>query len=91
MSSTWYVYIVRCSDDTLYTGITTDVGRRVAEHNVDDRLAARYTRARRPVIVAYAEPAADRAAAARRGAAIKPMNRREKTALLQRYPLLPAE
>lgn len=84
MNSTWYVYIVRCSDDTLYTGITTDVGRRVAEHNDDDRLAARYTRARRPVSLAYTEAAEDRAAAARREAAIKQMNRREKIALLRR-------
>ena len=46
--STWFMYVVRCSDDTLYTGITTDVERRLHEHNHSKR-GARYTRARRPV------------------------------------------
>lgn len=87
MTTTWYVYIVRCSDDTLYTGITTDVARRVIEHNEDDRLGARYTRARRPVSLAYAEAAQDRATATRRELAIKRMGRAEKTALLQRHRL----
>jgi putative endonuclease len=45
----WYVYIVECCDGTYYTGVSTDVGRRVKEHNEDDKRAARYTRARRPV------------------------------------------
>ncbi|MBE9502976.1 MAG: GIY-YIG nuclease family protein, partial [Proteobacteria bacterium] len=44
----WYVYIVQCSDDSLYTGITKDLTRRVEEHNSNDILGARYTRARRP-------------------------------------------
>lgn len=48
MSSTWFVYVLECADGTLYTGITTDLERRVHEHN-HTRSAARYTRARRPV------------------------------------------
>lgn len=48
MSSKWYLYVVECADDTLYTGITTDVERRVHEHNHTAR-GAKYTRSRRPV------------------------------------------
>jgi len=85
MTEAWYVYILRCADDTLYTGITTDVPRRVAEHNAHDRLAARYTRARRPVQLVYAERSADRASAGKREAAIKKMSRADKLALLSQY------
>lgn len=77
----WYLYIVRCADDTLYTGITTDVQRRLSEHNGDDRIGARYTRARRPVVLVYTEQAESRAAAASREAAIKKLTRRQKLAL----------
>ena len=48
----WHLYVIRCSDDTLYTGITTDVKRRIKEHNYS-RKAAKYTRIRRPVQLAY--------------------------------------
>ena len=48
MADIWYLYVVRCSDDTLYTGITTDPKRRLEEHNTSDR-GAKYTRSRRPV------------------------------------------
>jgi putative endonuclease len=73
--------MLRCADGTLYTGITTDVVRRVAEHNGDSGLGARYTRSRRPVALAYAEPADNRADAARREAAIKRLPRAAKLAL----------
>lgn len=59
---TWYVYIVRCSDNSLYTGITTDVERRILEHNSGPK-GARYTRSRRPVALVYCEQAASRSAA----------------------------
>jgi putative endonuclease len=49
MNKKWFVYIVECSDNSLYTGITTDVDRRVYEHNNDNKKGARYTKARRPV------------------------------------------
>ena len=55
--STWFVYILHCADGTLYTGVTTDPERRLREHNAGGRLAARYTRARRPVALAHVEPA----------------------------------
>jgi len=73
--------MLRCADGTLYTGITTDIARRVAEHNGEGGLGARYTRSRRPVQLVYAEAATDRAEAARREAAIKRLDRVHKLAL----------
>jgi putative endonuclease len=78
----WTVYIVRCADGSLYTGITKDVARRVAEHNSTGALAANYTRARRPVVLAYQEAAVTRSSAAKREAQIKQMNRQQKEALV---------
>jgi putative endonuclease len=85
-SEPWIVYMVRCADGTLYTGITTDVVRRVAEHNGEGRLGARYTRSRRPVTLAYVEPACNRAAAARRETVIKQLDRAGKLALCADTP-----
>lgn len=87
MGEAWYVYIVRCADDTLYTGITTDIPRRVDEHNGHGGQGARYTRSRRPVTLVYAEPLPDRSAAARREAAVKGMGRAAKLSLLQAGPV----
>ena len=75
------MYILRCADGSLYTGITTDVDRRLAEHNGEGGAGARYTRSRRPVEIVYAEAAGDRAEAARREAAIKRLDRAAKLAL----------
>lgn len=80
-ATTWCVYMLRCADGSLYTGITTDVDRRVAEHNGDGVLGARYTRSRRPVELVYVEAAASRAEAARREAAIKRLDRVRKLEL----------
>lgn len=80
----WHVYMVRCADDTLYTGIALDVPKRVAEHNGSGRPGARYTRARRPVALVYQERAADRSAAAKREYAIKQLSRSAKLALLRK-------
>jgi putative endonuclease len=77
----WWVYMLRCADGTLYTGITTDVTRRIAEHNGEGGPGARYTRSRRPVALVYSEAAADRAEASRREAAIKQLHRTRKLAL----------
>jgi putative endonuclease len=77
----WCVYVLRCNDGSLYTGITTDVARRVAEHNGDGGAGARYTRGRRPVELLYVEAAASRGEAARREAAIKRLDRARKLAL----------
>jgi putative endonuclease len=82
----WHVYIVRCADDSLYTGITTNPQRRVAEHNAGAPLGARYTRTRRPVMLVHVEPAADRSAASRRERAIKRLPRQRKLALCTPTP-----
>lgn len=80
--SDWTVYILRCSDDSLYTGITCDIDRRIDEHNNDNRLAAAYTRARRPVKLVYQESFPDRSTASKREAVIKKMSRIEKRNLI---------
>lgn len=81
MSQSWWVYIVSCADTTLYTGITTDVERRVAEHNSESLLAAKYTRGRQPVVLVYKEACHSRSAAGRREYEIKKMPRAAKEAL----------
>lgn len=78
----WFVYMVRCADDTLYTGITRDVGRRVAEHNAKGMLGASYTRGRRPVALVYSEAAATRSDASKREYAIKQLSRQQKRNLV---------
>jgi putative endonuclease len=81
--SSWIVYIVRCADGTLYTGIAKDVVRRVEEHNSSNLLAASYTRARRPVVLVYQEATPTRSVALKREYQIKQMSRLEKEALLR--------
>lgn len=81
MQQIWYVYILRCADGTFYTGITTDIERRVREHNASGR-GARYTRNRRPVRLVWSEEAGSRAAAGRREHAIRKLRRPGKLALL---------
>jgi putative endonuclease len=81
--SPWFVYMVRCADDSLYTGVATDVERRVEEHNRSDALAARYTRARRPVTPVYWEVHGTRAQATRREFQIKRLHRTQKEALIR--------
>lgn len=76
----WFVYLLRCADGTLYTGVTTDPDRRLAEHSAG--VGARYTRARLPVEMVHVEPAPDRAAACRREAALKKLPRAAKLALI---------
>lgn len=77
-SDRWVVYILECVDGTFYTGVATDLERRLAQHNGELAGGSRYTRVRRPVSVAWSEPAADRSTAQQREAAIKKMSRREK-------------
>jgi putative endonuclease len=81
----WNVYIVRCSDGTLYTGIATDVDRRVEEHNFSPRLGANYTRARRPVVLVYQETAATRSDALKREYRIRRLGRVEKELLISTW------
>ena len=74
--------MLRCDDDSLYTGITTDMARRLAEHNQCNKKGARYTRMRRPVTLVYQEPCADRAIASHREYMIKQLSRSEKMHLI---------
>lgn len=76
----YWVYILRCGDGTLYTGTAADVVRRVAVHNSGK--GAKYTRSRLPVIAVYREECTDRSAALRREAAIKKLTRGEKFKLI---------
>lgn len=82
IAQSWTVYMVRCADGSLYTGIARDVARRIKEHNSSNALAASYTRARRPVMLVYQEAVATRSAAGRREYQIKQMNRQAKEALI---------
>lgn len=84
----WSVYLVRCADRSLYTGIARDPDQRVRAHNRG--AGAAYTRSRRPVRLVYREPAADRAAALRREYAIKQLRRDEKETLIMRQAAAPA-
>ena len=77
----WLVYILRCSDTSLYTGVTNDLPRRVAAHNAGT--AAKYTRSRRPVRVVHTERARGRSAALRREFAIKRLTRARKLELIR--------
>jgi len=82
-ASNWFVYIIRASDDSLYTGITVDVPRRFQDHS--SGRGARYFRGRRPVAVVYLEGGFDRSGASRREAEIKRLSRAEKLALTAAY------
>ena len=78
--STWLCYILRCADGTLYTGITNDLAKRLAAH--DAGTAARYTRGRGPVRLAFVEACADKSAALKREMKIKGLSRANKLALI---------
>ncbi len=78
----WYVYLVRCRNGTLYTGIATDVQRRLAEHTRTNGRGARYLRGREPLELVLARPAGNRAVALRVEHRIKKLTRAAKQALL---------
>jgi putative endonuclease len=77
----YYVYILECADKTFYTGITTDVEKRILTHNTK-KTGAAYTKARRPVKLVYAENCADRSAALKREYSIKQLSRKDKMELV---------
>ena len=81
--TTYHVYIVQCADGTLYTGIATELERRLKEHNGSTK-GAKYTRARRPVTLVYSETHIDRSSASKREYTIKKrMSRAEKLLLIK--------
>ena len=77
----WYVYLLECADSTFYTGITTNPKRRLDEHNHDDKKAAKYTRARRPVSMVYFEPCESRSDAGSREYEIRKLPKAKKQLL----------
>lgn len=78
----WFVYILKCSDDTLYTGITIDLNRRVDEHNSSPK-GAKYTRIRRPLELLYFEEVKDKSSASKREIEIKKLSRAQKLELVK--------
>ena len=79
--SDWFVYIIRCADDSLYTGISTNVASRIISHNAGD--GAKYTRGRRPVSLVWFEKANSESSARKRELHIKSWTRREKEDLVK--------
>jgi putative endonuclease len=76
----WHVYILRCSDGSLYTGITTEIGERLKTHNAGN--GAKYIRGRRPVALVYREHRANRSSAQKREAEIKKLGKQNKERLI---------
>lgn len=81
--SNWYVYILQCADNSLYTGVTTELSRRLSEHN--KKTASRYTRSRVPVQLRYFECRKNRAEAQRREYEIKQFSRVRKWQLIAQF------
>ena len=78
----WGVYILRCADDSLYTGITNDIEKRLQQHNGEQKNGAKYTRSRQPVTLVYSETTSSRSEASKREYAIKSLSRIQKQALI---------
>ena len=85
----WFVYMLRCGDGTLYTGVTDDVPRRLAAHRAGK--GAKYTRGRGSLELVYTEEAPDKSAALKREIAIKRLRRQEKEQLVERAQKAPFE
>ena len=77
----WYLYVVKCQDTSLYTGITTDIPRRLREHNA--KKGAFYTKNKLPVELVYQEPMLDQSEARKREAAIKKLSHAQKQKLYE--------
>ena len=82
MEKSWKLYILRCRDGSLYTGITTDVEKRLAAHNAGK--GAKYTRGRRPLELVYYEDCGNHSAALKRELEIKALTREEKMKLIEK-------
>jgi putative endonuclease len=83
MSVGWFVYILKCADNTLYTVITNDVDKRIQAHN-SEATGAKYTKARRPVVLVYEEEVRDRSEALKREFSLKKLSRLDKLTLIER-------
>lgn len=82
----YFLYIIACKDKTVYTGVTTDLERRVLEHNTSPK-GAKYTRSRRPVTLVYSKKFKTRSAAQIAEAKMKKLTRAEKLELIKKYAL----
>ncbi len=80
----WFVYFLRCNDNSLYAGITTDIDRRLHQHN-HTKLGAKYTRAKRPVTLAFLEAALDKSTASKREYQLKKLTKIQKERLVSKY------
>jgi predicted GIY-YIG superfamily endonuclease len=80
-AAAWFLYILTCRDGTLYTGITTDLVRRVQQHN--NGSASRYTRSRLPVKIAFSMPCRNRSQALKKEFAVKQLSRKKKDAYIR--------
>ena len=88
MTKSYYVYIVECSDGSLYTGYTTNVDRRLNEHNYSFSKGSKYTRSRRPVRLVYTETFSDLSSALKREHAIKKLSRKQKQQMITSADIL---
>tara|TARA_Y100000310_G_scaffold345604_1_gene467150 strand:+ start:1789 stop:2046 length:258 start_codon:yes stop_codon:yes gene_type:complete len=79
----WYLYVVWCNDDSLYTGVTTDLKRRVEEHNTSSK-GAKYTKTRRPVRLMYSLEFEDRSSAQKAECKFKKLSRKQKLNIIQK-------
>ena len=84
MDQVWFVYILRCKDDTLYCGITPDLEKRLQQHRSGK--GAKYTRGRGPLELVYQEELPDHSAALKREYEVKSMSRQDKEKLIQKTP-----
>lgn len=79
----YFLYILQCADDSLYTGITTDLDRRIKEHN-NSKSGAKYTKIRRPVKLVYSKEFTNRSQASKEESRIKKLSRQQKIDLLKK-------
>jgi len=78
----WFLYILKCSDGTLYTGVTTDIDRRLIEHNTSSK-GAKYTKTRRPVELVHWEPYKDQSSAQKAEYKFKQLTRKQKEEIIK--------
>lgn len=83
MKTVYYVYLLKCADTTYYCGITTDVKRRIKEHNTSP-IGAKYTKSRRPIVLVYQKKYKTRSEACKEEVRIKKLKRKEKELLIEK-------
>ena len=84
-NQTWWVYLLKCADDSLYCGVTIDTQRRVDEHNNDNKKGAKYTKSKRPVVLVYQQKCESRKDACQQEYKIKKLTRKKKLSLVASF------